>query len=660
MDIRKGRGVVMNRRGFLALGAGAAASALLPEPKALAQPPSGVASAVLTRGNDNDRSYFYNDTVLTVANITAQGIRKYFSLYMEGDARGAEAQALILPSVTGEDGVVRDVIITASMNNTVWAYDYNTSDILWVRKLGVPINGGTDIDMYKINDHWGLLSTGVIDPDTKIWYGVAWESPDGTAANGAHYVHSLNIVNGSTVHAPVPLAGLTYQPPNGGTLQKWGAIMRKQRSSLALAKVNGVKTIFFAAGTMQETAGGSAGWIVAYDVASNTIPAALALSSSVGGGYGAGVWMAGSGVSVDDNGDVLFETGNGSFDPVHGDYGESVCRVRYTPATGGAKASLAVVDWWTPYSDAGREGEDPTQPTPKEVIAEKLSGVSAPTSGGHMPINMVPDRNANGAIIGAHLFSTKPTAQGAAFGDEDLGSAGPAMIRKYRVILAYGKDGIAYPVKMDTMGKTMPADLANPAANYAKLASPPIWYSYYPGNGVNAAPQDSSDLDFLFDNKTQHLHSTSPQFLSSVHGQMLACWGENGQCRVWSMAPSGAMTFLASSDEVASVNSTNAPGGMPGGFMCISANGNKAGTALLWALIPYGNANQTVTNGRLLVYDLENFVKRADGSSKLNMLWDSQAQNYPFMYNKFNVGVVSGGRFVLPRYDGGMDVLGLA
>ena len=52
-------------------------------------------------------------------------------------------------------------------------------------------------------------------------------------------------------------------------------------------------------------------------------------------------------------------------------------------------------------------------------------------------------------------------------------------------------------------------------------------------------------------------------------------------------------------------------------------------------------------------------MKRADGSSKLNVLWDSQAQNYQFMY-KFNVGVVSGGKLVLPRYDGGMDVLGLA
>src|SRR5665213_973555 len=86
------------------------------------------------------------------------------------------------------------------------------------------------------------------------------------------------------------------------------------------------------------------------------------------------------------------------------------------------------------------------------------------------------------------------------------------------------------------------------------------------GNNVNAAPQDPSDLDFLFDNKTQHLHSTSPQFFSTVHGQMLVCWGENGQCRVWTMQPNGHMTFLADSDEVASANSTNSPGGMPGCF----------------------------------------------------------------------------------------------
>ncbi len=641
--------LLFNRRDFLALGAGVTASALLPEGKAFALPPSGVASPVLTRGNDNDRSYFYNDTLLTVASV-ARGLRKIYPLYMEGDARGAEAQPLILPGVTGADGVTRDVILTASMNNTVWCYDYNTSDILWVTKLGIPINGSAAIDMHQINDHWGILSTGVIDPETKIWYGVAWTSPDGTANNGSHHFHALHLKDGSHAANSVPLSAISYTPP-GGAQQLWSKDLRKQRSSLALATIAGKKTVFFAAGTVLETASGSAGWIVGYDIASNTV-SGFATSA----GYGAGVWMAGSGVSVDDNGDLLFETGNGSFDPVHGDYGECICRLRYTPPTGAAKAAWQMIDWWSPFSDAGRVGEDPTRSMPAAAaanmaMANKLSGVNLPTSAGHMPQAMPAEKPA---------FATRPVGADAAYGDEDLGSAGPSMVRKYRVILVCGKDGIAYPVKMDAMGKTMPADFANAPANYAKLAQPPIFYSYFPGYNINAAPQDSATLDFDFAGKTRHLHSTSPQYLSSVHGQMLVCWGENGNARVWSMAPNGAMTFLASSDEVASVNAVNNPGGMPGGFLCISANGNKPGTALLWAIIPYGDGNAQVTNGRLLVYDLENFVKRTDGSAKLNVLWDSQAQNYAFLFPKFNVGVVSGGKFVLPRYDGGMDVLGLA
>jgi hypothetical protein len=645
----------MNRRSFLALGAGASACAMLPA-NLNALPPAGVAAPVLTRGNDNGRTYFYNESTLTPATVAARGLRRYFPLPMEGDARAPEAQALVLPSVKCDDGNVRDVILTASMNNTVWAYDFNTSDILWVKKLGVPINGSAAIDMHVINDHWGLLSTGVIDPETATWYGVAWQSPDGTAQKGAHFVHSLRVADGSRVHPPCPVADATYDPPGGGPQQRWGSEMRKQRSSLTLVNQSGVKTIFFAAGTVLETARGSAGWIVAYDVASNTIAAALAMSA----GYGAGVWMAGSGLSVDDNGDLLFETGNGSFDPAHGDYGECVCRVRYTPAAAGIAAKLEVVDWWSPYSDAGREGEDPTHSAPMAMAAPKLAGENLPTSAGHMPTNMASERDMNGNVIAGHLYSTRPTAKGAGFSDEDLGSAGPAMVKKYRVILAYGKDGIGYPVKMDAMGKTQPADFAAAAGNYAKLAQPPFWYSYYPGNNVNAAPQDASSLDFIFDNKTRHLHSTSPQYFSQVHGQMLACWGENGQCRVWTMEPTGACKFLADSDEVASVNSTKPGGGMPGGFMCISANGNKAGTALLWALIPYGDANAEVTNGRLLVYDLENFLPRPGGGSKLKVLWDSERVAYTFLFPKFNVGVVSGGRFILPRYDGGMDVLGLA
>ena len=41
------------------------------------------------------------------------------------------------------------------------------------------MKGNASIDMHQINDHWCNFSTGVIDPDTATWYGVAVTSPDG-------------------------------------------------------------------------------------------------------------------------------------------------------------------------------------------------------------------------------------------------------------------------------------------------------------------------------------------------------------------------------------------------------------------------------------------------------------------------------------------------
>jgi len=654
----------MKRRTFLTLSAGTAAFSLCRSIARAQGVVSGIMSPVLTRAYDASRSGAnLHETILTQADVSSKGIRKYFSLYMEGDARGAESQTLILPKVPVVDGTVRDIAVVSTMNNLVWAYDANDSDILWVQKLGVPINGSSSIDMHTINDHWGVLSTGVIDPDTHRWYGVVWSSPDGDPKKGEHHIHVLNLKDGSRIHPPIPLAGQEYAPRNGLPVQKYASTMRKQRSSLLMTHVEGVKTIFFASGSVLETTNGSAGWIFAFDVASARISACLAMS----GGYGAGIWMAGSGLCADEKGNLYGMTGNGSFDGVS-DWGETVFKVKYTPPSSERKASLAVVDWWTPYTDAGRIGEDPTQSAPSAFRANKLtpklSGVSAPSVAHNIPVNSMSDRNLEGAAVEGKKTITKPNATEVSegFADEDLGSAGLSLIPEYGIALACGKDGVAYEVNINNMGKTRPADFAHAATNYAKLVRPPVWYTYTPNPTIDAAPQDSSTLDFIYDNKTRHMHSTSVQYNSPIHGKMLFCWGENSQLRAWSLSPAGAMTLLASSAEVASANSTNPGGGMPGGFMSLSADGDKPGTALLWALIPYGDANAEITPGRLLCYDPENFVPGASeyGGQQLKVLWDSQQWGITFSHPKFNVPVVSGGKIFVPTYDGRVDVYGLA
>ncbi len=605
---------------------------------------------VLTRAYDNNRTGAnLQETKLTQANVRAKGIRRITTIPVFGDARGMEAQPLILPGVQTSKGM-RDVMVLPSMANVVRGVDAKTGEDIWQTNLGRPIDGSRAIDFHMINDKWGVLSTGVIDPDTKLVYMVSWVSPDGTAARGAHFVNVLRVSDGTKVVAPVPLANAT-----SGT-QRFSSVLRKQRSSLLMTNIQGRKTIFFASGTVQETGNGAAGWVFAFDVATNKLAAALALSQ----GRGAGVWMAGQGLAADKDGFLYGVSGNGSFNGTT-DFGESVFKLQYKPATGNTPASLRVVSRWSPYSDAARLGLKPTLTSPQLAPNSKLSGVSAPSEQMKMPVNgMMPrslkdartvdstDENTGKPV---QLVFPKLQAQNPAFADEDLGSAGGTLIEQFMVYLAAGKDGIGYPVNASNMGDTKPADFADMKANCAKLASPPVWLTASPGP-VDPCPQDTTTLNFMPWGKTRHQHSTPVQYMSAG-GLKIFVWGENSQLHEWAMSPTGKLTYVAQSNDVASVAIANSPGGMPGGFCSLSSNDNKPGTALLWCTIPYGDANATITNGRLLCYDPDNVA-----NGVIPVLWDSQQFGLAFVFNKFLPPIVDGGQVYVANYNGGVDVYG--
>ena len=699
---------------------------------ALAQAPvSGIMQPVTTRAFDNSRSGANtHETTFTAANVKAQGIRKYFNLPLEGDARGTEAQPLILPSVTMPDGNKRDVVIVASMNNLVYAFDANDSDILWVQKLGVPINGGPSIDMHGINDHWGVLPTGVIDPETYLTYQLAWSSPDGTPQKGVWNLYTLDIRTGQIV-GTVAFSGLTYQPA-GGALQSFDSTMRKCRSSLAFVNNGGVKTVFGACGTVLETSSGAAGIVWAYHVASGSLQ-----MMTLTAGDGAGMWMGGQGMASEIIDGVIYlfgVTGNGSFNGTD-NLAESAVKIKYTPPSSAraayvtcregavctdvdaqlvalekrswrnvvyhpdlidTSATLAVVDHWTPYTDEGRIGGNVTGQAQMAKVANKLSGISLPSEqvkgdglvksspaenpvvcipgtlrgekpnescevvrekDDGMPINgMVrPDLTESRTVMSGKVPLLYPKANNnAAFSDEDYGSAGATLFAAYNVLLTGGKDGICYPVNATNMGQTQPNDFLNAKANYAKLAAPATWCTESPGP-VDPMPQDPTTLNFMPWGKTRHMHSTPVQYMSPAHGAVAFIWGENSQLHAWGVSPTGAMTYLAQSNEFASANSTNSPGGMPGGFCSLSSNNNALGSAVLWCTIPYGDGNATVTNGRLIAYDPENFV-----NGTIQVLWDSQAQGIQFLFNKFDPPIVDGGKLFVPTYGGTVDVYGLA
>jgi hypothetical protein len=557
---------------------------------------------VLTRSYDNLRSGAnLNETGLTPANVA--GLKKIFSLQPGDDARGCEAQPLLVPGVTTASGTRHDLCILCSMGNKVSAFDANDGTLLWVQHLGNPIPSSRNIDGWLINDHWGILSTPVIDPDTKTLYCVTWSDPNGNWQKAVHTFHALNLANGSHVATPINFDSLTFNPGHGLPVQSFKASGRKQRAGLLLAKINGHKTVFIAFGTIAETSATAHGWVVAVDVARNAVAAAWCSTSHYSG---AGIWMAGQGPAIDANGNIYVLTGNGSFDGIT-DFGECFLKLRYTPGVGISAGKITPVDWFSPFSDSGRAG--------------------GPATGDHITTDI-----------------------GQGWDDMDLGAGGIVVIPSKGIIGGAGKDGIWYSLDQNHLGKTKPADFANPATNYAR-AKWIGWFTYY--NPATPAPHDFTALNQFYANRTHHEHSTPVVFESANHGTMLFCGGENGNVRAWTVNPGGSLKYLACSAEVASPQSPVPHGGMPGFMLSLSANRNA--NAILWATCPQNDANRGITKGQLYAYDAANLGTYSDGSGAIKLLWTSPQ----YTYNKFNPPVVSGAKVYVPTYDGRVDVYGL-
>jgi len=596
----------------------------------------------LTRSADNARSGWNpHETTLTQAAVESKGIVRATIIPVIGDARGMEAQPLVLPNVSTVRGT-RDVMVLPSMADVVRGVDAHDGSGIWQVTLGKPVTGSERIDSKLINQFWGCLSTGVIDSDTRRLYQVCWVSPDdsGNPQTARYFMFVLNVADGSQVVPPVLIQGKSGS-------QDFNAAMRKQRSSLLETAVNGVKTIFGCSGTIFETGAGASGYCFAFDAATNSVTAMLAMTA----GEGAGVWMAGQGAAADTDGNLYLLTGNGDFDGVS-QWGESFLKLQYTPPSAGSPAALRVIDHWTPWTDLARSGQ-------KAVAAPRMAGMSAASeavrpvgSGMSMPMKnarLVPMINDQGTPI-VLVFPQMATG---AWSDEDWGSAGPACIFAIGVCIASGKDGIAYPIKAASPGGTTLADLANTAANCAKLAAPPVWLTMSPGP-VPACPQDPRTLNFFPGGDTAHLHMTPVQFFDPLlHSWTIFAWGENAQLHKWAVSLTGHLSYVAQGHEYASANVRETPpGGMPGGFCTGSSNGADAGSALLACTIPYGDANAQVVNGRLLLYDPVHLAP--DGS--LKVLWDSQRWNIQFLFNKFDPPVIDGGQIYVPNYNGGVDV----
>jgi outer membrane protein assembly factor BamB len=562
---------------------------------------------VLTRSYTNARTGANTEETILAPALVGSGlfVKRPFSLEVNDDPR-IEAQPLVVSGVKIDGEPPRDVVYVCTMANNVWAFDANTGGQVWAKpvNLGPPVVPvGTEIDMFGINDHWGILSTPAIDLPGNTIYIVCWTSEDNSIAKAQFEVHALDIATGQKRHDnPIIIAADAADQGVGDvTFEPSG---QKQRASLLLTTTRDAegkqhKTLFAAfAMTHEQSDPKGHGWIIAFDVDTFHQTAAWCTTPH---GHGSGVWQAGGGIAADDAGELYVMTGNyedvdGAMPPpAAGDLPESIVKLHYTPPAAVAPGRLDAVAWFTPFHDSGR--------------------------------------NPN-------------------FTDNDLGSAGPMPIPGMGLVVGAGKDGVLYVLDQDTAR-------FGQGSNFAVLKEQPIFYTYFPGFGIDASLVHN--LDNLFDGKTHHLHGGSVFWRNPTLGPMLFCWGENENLRAWKVDLSGNVTFFAKSAEVASKGAPG-QGGMPGGILALSANQDQPNTGIVWALAPIsGDANKHAVPGILRAYDATNLdpVPNADGTPRLKLLWEStQIPHNDFTHCKFCPPVIANGQVFAPTYDGKIDVYG--
>lgn len=584
-----------------------------------------------TRSFSNARDGCYVDPGLKLTSeyVQQHGVR-VLGKYTLKDPRGTEGQVLIAPNIKA-GSTTYDLALIGDMSNNVYAFNANAPyQEVWTRSLGTPITVTQAQDEWKINPFWGILSTGVVDPETNLWYVVAYVSTDGTIATASYWFHTIDITSGSDAHPPVPLNGVTYTTVSG-TVKTLGSAARKQRPALTLIQPNGRKVVLVPFGSFLESAASNLGWIVAVDV---TDTPAVVTAWTTGDKYpGPGLWMAGAGLAVGDNGMIYAMTGNGGNDPP-GTVGESFIGLVYNTDP----PSIVCAQWWTPFSDTGADGKDPTTPS----LMAMTDDMAMPTNAMSSMAITTKASNAN--------FST----------DEDLGSGGPLPLFQSLTgfsqngLIGAGKHSVSYVVNADDMGNTKPADLApaNVAGNYAKLLSVPFAIGYN-GIGVDLMPASITSLNLTPGGYTRHIHGQPVAYVSPDHGVM-SFWGaENTAVKAFTINPDFSVSYVACTQQVASAGMAP-PGGMPGTMLSLAVTAQKANTAVLWGAMPLnGDANKYIVKGRFCAWGAN-----WDDNGTLIKLWDSADWNWQYSHNKFGIATPSVNAVFLPTYDGSVLILG--
>jgi len=445
---------------------------------------------VTTRSYDNRRSGAnQKETTLTLANV-ASNFGKLYTIPLDGEAY---AQPLYVSNLT-VNGAKHNVVYVATMNGSVYAFDADNAAPLWHVRYGTPIVTSEVQSVKNPNidstSPTGILSTPVIDLTTNAMYYVHGnETKSGTTSTYGFTLEKIDITTGNKLQNMVAVTG-SYQTADLTTPLVFSPQTHNQRSSLALANGN----VYFAFASHND-AGVYHGWVFAY---SESTMNQVAVYSDTTIGETGGIWQAGSAPAIDENGNIYYSTGNGSFGlTANGLVQTGNSFIKLSP-------TLQLLDYFTPYNSAAMNAVD-----------EDL---------GASGILLIPDPN-NSAVT------------------------------KYA--LGGGKGGVLYLTDVNNMGEFN--------TSYDNVLQ---------------------KFQAIFGSGTSHIHGTPVYISDPAYGPTVYVWGENDVLRMFTFnAATGLMNTTPHATSSVTAPATHANSAMPGGFLCLSANGTT--NRIIWASTPY-------------------------------------------------------------------------
>jgi hypothetical protein len=273
-------------------------------------------SYVLTQHNDNLRTGWNDgEKALNIRNVNSSSFGKLYTLPVDDQlyAQLLFVSALNLPGIG-----VRNVLFAATVNNTVYAYDADsTTPVLYWKKNLTPANKRPPINQdmiyacggfYKdFQGKMGIVGTPVIDTTSKTLYLVARSVDSVTGKNFIQQLHALDLATGDEKSNSPRNIEATIDGYGDGHINgklSFNTQKANQRCGLLLQG----QTVFISYASHCDW-GPYHGWVLGYD--KNNLEQTTVYCTTPDG-FSGGIWMSGAAPSADNEGHIYLAAGNGS------------------------------------------------------------------------------------------------------------------------------------------------------------------------------------------------------------------------------------------------------------------------------------------------------------------------------------------------------------